>query len=454
MEAFFPILIAAVVVISFAVLLVVLISAKKKIKPKSSRQKGRQTIINEATKKLASDPHNVQALQELGELYYQEKNWEKAMPLFSALVGLAKSRKGINEGDANLKLGVCSINCNNPQQAFNALMASRKIDADNFEVNFYMGKTLHALKEYEKAIPILKKAIAINNEIGETYELLGKTYYDAKKFRDALSYLKKALDFRPDDKELFFKLADSLVEAGNSDKAIKIFMHLRPDPEYGAQSCLAAGKYHMRMNQFDEAIKDFEIGVKHQKAPVDVQMEIKYRLATCYLNSNNIPAGLAMLKSIQASNPNYKDVSVLISKYQELNQNSNLKTFLIGTTSEFVALCRRIVVVYYKNSRVKIMDINVTSECAEILAEIDTDKWEDFVMFRFYRTTGSTGEFFIRDFHAKIRDEKAGRGICFTAGTYTEEARAFTEGRPIDLVEKTTLSKILSSVEAGQVSKI
>ena len=68
-------------------------------------------------------------------------------------------------------------------------------------------------------------------------------------------------------------------------------------------------------------------------------------------------------------------------------------------------------------------------------------------MFRFYRTTGATGEFFLRDFHSKIKDEKAGRGICFTAGTYTDEARTFVEGRPIDLVEKSQLSKILSTVE-------
>lgn len=448
MEALFPILIAAVIVISLIVLVVVLVSARKKISKKhSTNQKGRQTIISESTKHLAQDPHNIQALQALGNLYYAEKNWEKALPLFESLVGLASTRKGVDEADANLKLGVCSINTGHAPEAFNALMASRKIDSENFEVNFYLGKTLYTLKEYEKAVPLLKKAILVNSEVPEAYEILGKNYYDCKKFRDSLPYLKKALDFQPERKDLLFALADSLNEAGNADKAIKIFMHLRSDPEYGAKSCLAAGKYHMKTGHLEDALKDFEIGIKHIKAPSEIRIETKYCLATCYLKSNNIPAALEVLKDIQATAPNYKDVKVLISRYQELNSNANLKTYLVGSSGEFVALCRKIVVAFYKNSHVKIQDVNVTSDCAEIFAEVETDKWEDTILFRFYRATGSTGELMLRDFHSKIREVRAGRGICFTAGSYSTEARNFVEGRPIDLIEKQNLLKLLSSVE-------
>ena len=216
MEALFPVLIAAVIVISIVVLVIVLFSARKKISNKRpAKQKGRQTIITEATRKLASDPHNVMALHELGDLYYQEKNWEKAMPIFESLSGLAKTRKGINIEEVNLKLGICAINCNNPSLAFNALMTARKINPDTFEVNFYMGKTLYTLKEYDKAVLVLKKAITINNEFPESYEILGNTFYESKKHRDALPYLKKALDFHPENKELLYKMANSLIESGN-----------------------------------------------------------------------------------------------------------------------------------------------------------------------------------------------------------------------------------------------
>ena len=451
MDALFPILIAIIIVAVFGIILSLIVSTKNRITTGSKKQKERQVIVKEATKKLTSDPHNINALTELGNLYYKERDWAKAYPLYTTLVSLTSSRMGMNVAEVTLRHGVCALNLSKPQEALKSLLESRKLNPDTFDVNFYLGKTLVEQKEFDKAIPLLKKAITINNDVPECYAAIGRAYYLSKKYKESLPYLRKALDTNPEDKELLFSMADALNESGNPDRAIKVFMHLRPDPVYGAQSCLAAGIYHTRCNQLDAAIKDFEIGTKHENTPLDLMLNIKYRLAQCYIKSNNMTAGLTLLKNIQFLSPNYKDVPTLITKYQELNQNTNLRTYMIGTSNEFVAICRKIVSTFFKKSRTKVIDINVSADYAELLTEIDTDKWQDVISFRFYRTTGSTGELYVRDFHAKIRDEKAGRGICFTAGTFSDEARKYIEGRPIDLIEKAQLSKILSSLEMNSL---
>ena len=451
MEALFPILIAIIIVIVFGILLSLILNGKSRGGRGVKKQKERQTIIKEATKKLTSDPHNINALTELGSVYYKERDWQKAYPLYATLVSLASTRVGINLAEVTLKHGICALYLSKQPEALKSLLESRKLNPDNFDVNFYLGKALVEQKEFDKAIPLLKKAITINNDVPECYATIGKAYYLSKKYKESLPYLRKALDTNPEDKELLFSMADALNESGTPDRAIKVFMHLRPDPVYGAQSCLAAGIFHTRCNQIEAAIKDFEIGTKHENAPLDLKLNIKYRLVQCYIKSNNMTAGLALLKNIQLLSPNYKDVPALITKYQELNQNSNLRTYMIGSSNEFVALCRKIVSSFFKKSRTKVIDINVSSDYAELLTEIDTDKWQDVISFRFYRTTGSTGELYVRDFHAKIRDEKAGRGICFTAGTFSDEARKYIEGRPIDLIEKAQLSKILSSLETNTI---
>jgi restriction endonuclease Mrr len=48
--------------------------------------------------------------------------------------------------------------------------------------------------------------------------------------------------------------------------------------------------------------------------------------------------------------------------------------------------------------------------------------------------------------HSRIKDLKAGRGFCVTAGGFTEGAQQFVEARLIDLVEKNELMKLLSRV--------
>ncbi len=446
MEMFYPIIIAVFLILVFLLLLMILTSFSKKGK-KQEKQKGRQVIIREATKKLEADPHNPQGLLKLSDLFYRENNWEKAYPLYQTLVNVAGVHAEIDFSDAALRLGICAIKLGKNQEALKTLLLARQQRPDNFEVNFYLGQALCLNNEFDKATAALKKAIALNHEVAETYPFLAQALYKSKKYREALPYLKRTLDINPENKEYLFYMADSLNETGNIEKALKVFMHLRPDPVYGVKSCLYAGTIHANNNLIDKAIMDFEIGLKHLDSPKDIQVDIRYRLAQCYLKISDIPKGLTLLKDIQALKPGYKDVNNLVNRYEELNQNGNLRTYLIGGNSDFVSLCRKIVMTFFKKARIKITDINVSSEFTEVMTEVETDKWEDTVLFRFYRTTGSTGELYVRDFHGKIRDEKAGKGICFTAGIFTDEARKYIEGRPIDLIEKDLLSKILKAVE-------
>lgn len=444
---FLPILIAVIVVVGFIALLMVFSGSKGK-SGRGSKQKSRQVIIKDATRKLSQNPHNPDGLIPLANLYFQEQLWEKAYPLYETMLNIAVAHSEINLGQASLRQGICALKIGKNEEAFKGLLQARKINPDSFETNFYLGQAFINNKEVDKAIPLLRKALTINKEVPEIYKYLGLALYQNHNFKESLPYLKRALDITPDDKELLFSMADAMKEGGSGDRAIKVFMHLRPDPEFGARACLAAGMIHQNAKQHDKAVQDFEIGLKHINAPIEVITQIRYRLAHAYLETSDISHALICLRDIQSTVPNYKDVPALIARYQELNQNSNLHTYLISNNSDFIALCRKIVSVYFGKAYVKVLDINAMSDCTEVQTEIETAKWEDSVLFRFYRTTGAIGELFIRDFHARIKDLKSGRGICFTAGTFTEEARKYIEGRPIDLTDKAGLIKILNRIDS------
>ena len=126
----------------------------------------------------------------------------------------------------------------------------------------------------------------------------------------------------------------------------------------------------------------------------------------------------------------------------------------MAVQSEFVSLCRKIVIQFFPGAKVKITDISVFADYTDILAEIDTPKWSDIVIFRFFRSQGAVGELLLRDFHGRIKDLKAGKGICLSAGTYTDESRKFTEGRPVDLYDKERLNRILNAVDTGSALKL
>ena len=448
MDSLLPIVIAVIAVLLFSSV-ILLISGRKGSSTKSEKggkQKNRASIIRDATKKLAHNPQNIQALTPLAELYYSEHIWDKALPLYETLAGLAAHHTEIDIAEVNLRQGVCLVKLGKAPEAVQMLLTALKALPDSYEANFYLGQALLKTNDFEKGIPLLKKSLQMNPETQGVYQPLGIACYKAHKFKEAAQYLRLALNENPEDKEALFALAESMQECGFPDKALKIFSHLRPDPQFGAQASLYAGIIHTKMQQLDKAAQDFEIGLRISDIPQEILLELNYRLAACYFRANKIPAGLECLNRIQAIVPVYKDVNQLIARYKELNQNSNLQIYLTSGTSDFAALCRNLVKAFHAKSFVKIIDVAVITDSIEILCEVENSKWEDKELFRFYRNSGSIGELFVRDFHSKIRDTKCDKGFCITSGSFSEEAHKYIDGRPIDLIEKASLMKLLKLI--------
>nr|MCR5252698.1 restriction endonuclease [Treponema sp.] len=191
---------------------------------------------------------------------------------------------------------------------------------------------------------------------------------------------------------------------------------------------------------------DYEIATKLPSVPDAIMVQIKYRAANTYIAMNDIQKALAVLKQVQTLKPNYKDVDALIARYSELNQNKNLQVYMMAGTSEFIALCRKFIASYYKDAFVKVGDVNVGTDYVDIICEIEHPKWSAKQIFRFYRSQSTLSDISVRECHGKMRDEKCDKAICVTLGAFSESAHKFIDGRPIDLIEKEPLAKMLLKI--------
>lgn len=447
-------IISILIAVIVALLLVVAIVAIKGIKRNEEKKdvsqkiqkKGKSAILKEAERKLAHDPHNVSALELIGDIYYSEKDWEKVWGVYKTLYDISSAHPEIDTGKSSLRMGISAFYLDKNEDAINALMYCIKKDPNNFECYLNLGKALMKANTFDKAVYCFKKAKVLQPENSEINMLLGTALFKSQKYRDCLPFLKRVLDENPGNKEILFEMAVAMTECGMGDKALKVFMHLRPDPEFGPQACLEAGKMHERVKDFAAAVKDYEIALKFQTVPEQILLQIKYRLANTCIALNDISKALTYLRQIQAAKPQYKDVDALVARYAELNQNKNLQTYLMSGTSDFVALCRKFISTYYKDAFVKVEDVQVASESVEIICDVETSKWEAKQMFRFYRTQNVIGDINIRDFHSKLRDTKCDNGVCISIGGFSDSAHKFIDGRPVDLIEKDDLVKILKRI--------
>jgi tetratricopeptide (TPR) repeat protein len=413
---------------------------KKKVKKK---EKDRNKILKAANKKLALNPRDPDAILALAELYYKEGTWDRAFKYFALLLDLCALHPSLDEFEVTLYYGLSALKLNNFDEAYKALQLARNINENEFNVNFHLGYIEFIRKNYEKACLYFNRAKEVQPDHAENVRLFGLSLYKIKKYSEASFFLEKSTENEPDDKESLFALAHCWFELGNRDKALLIFTHLRPDAKLGAKASLMAGSINLNQKQYNKAIMDFEIGLRHKNLEQETRSELLYRLAITYVRLQEIDRALNLLREIEVINPNYKDVSEQISRYQEMSSNKNLQIFLIAPVSDFVTLCKTITIDFFPKSRAKIVDITIIkNQYTDILAEVNTKKWEDLILFRFIRSTGTVGELILRDLYTRCKELKAGRGFCIHAGDFSDGAKQFVEARLIDLIPKDELIKL------------
>ncbi len=453
MSDLFVILIPAAIVAAVALLVFIVVRGKNKTErpktKKATKSKDRSVIIRDANKRLSQNPRDTEALSALADLHYREEDFEKARKTYHILVGLCATNKELDEFEMTLRYAISSLRTKKMKEAYKSLVIARSLNQESFEVNFNLGYLEYLRKNYEKAAPLLAQAKELQPDHPETLKYLGLSQFKLNQFDKALSSLKQSVDIAPDDKETLFALGQCYYDQGQEERAVQILTHLRADPDIGPTAALYAGSIHMKLREYDDAVLDFEIGLKHENIKEDVMLELKYRLAAVHIQQKMIPEAIKLYREISRIRPNYKDVASQEAKYQEISLNKNLQTFLLGSVSEFVALCRKLCESFFPNAKIKIVDISVQkSEYADILAEVHTARWEDLVLFRYIRTSSQTGDLALREMYARTKDLKAGRGFCVSAGGFTETAQAFVEARLIDLVDKESLIKKLNSLAA------
>ena len=453
MGSLFTYLIAGIIVIAIAAVLLGMMGKSSSSssgdlngggKPKHT--KSQSQIMKEASRRLSRNPDDPAGLIPLGDIYYQNQLWDKAFPVYQNLSRLSAISDKIDKLQVNVRAGEIALKLNANEEAIKFLTLAYAQDSQDVNVNKNLGIAYYNLNQFEKAVPCFKKTLMIDPLTEKAFSYLAMALYKQHHYRESITYFKKAVTEDPSNKETMFYYAQAMSEDGHGDKAVQIFSHLRADTEFGPTSCLHAGIYHSNQGNKDLAIQDFLIGLKHQNIAPETKIEIQYRLALCYLDQNKLQDGLSILRQVRAQNQNYKDVNGLLARYQELGQNQNLQVYLSGPASEFVVLCRKIVAAFYERGIAKVVDVKVAASYVDIIADIDTPKWEDTELFRFFRTTGVTGEIFVREFLDMLRDKKAGRGTCFTAGSFSEDAVKYADGRPLDLVERAGLTKLLKKI--------
>lgn len=403
--------------------------------------------VREANRRLAQNPHDPEALAVLAAVAFEEQDFPRALQHYQALLPLVSAHPSLKEFEVTLRYAQAARNSGQREEAYKGFLLARSLDRTSFEANYNLGVLEYDRKAFPGAATYLRQAAAAQPDHAQTLKYLGHSLFQMKLYKEAAAALRRSLDQEPEDKGSQFALARSYYALNSNEPALALFSRLRTDPQFGAQASLFSGTICMNTNRHPQALEDFAIGLRHEGVPAPVALELKYRTAVIHVREGGIPAALGLWRQIAAVQPDYRDVKDLLVRYQEMHSSRHLQSYLLASSEEYLSLCRKVAVKYYAGGAAKLLSIELQrAEYADLLAQVRTAQWEELVLFRFLRTGGSVGELMLRDFYVRLKEVRAGRGVCLTAGVFSEQARAFVEVRMIDLVEKEGLLKLFRRI--------
>ena len=122
-------------------------------------KKNKAAVIREATKRLAQNPNDSTALLMVGDIYFQDQDWEKAYASYAPLLDQMSERIPSEQFEISLRYGISAMKTDRFVEAKKGLLLAKNINPNHFEINYNLGYIYYIQKEYEKAVPFLRKAL-------------------------------------------------------------------------------------------------------------------------------------------------------------------------------------------------------------------------------------------------------------------------------------------------------
>ncbi|MCI0350234.1 MAG: sulfatase-like hydrolase/transferase [Acidobacteriales bacterium] len=163
---------------------------------------------------VKKDPKSPVALLQLGQLELAEKNFPAAADY------LSRARVARPEdASAALAHGKALQATGDLQGAQEALEASLKLSAGQFEARYLLGRVYAGMKNWNAAQDQLEAAIFLNSKSPQAYTELARVLLAQKKFKQAAEQAEQARSLSPTNADVFDLLAEAYTGLGQRQKA-------------------------------------------------------------------------------------------------------------------------------------------------------------------------------------------------------------------------------------------
>jgi tetratricopeptide (TPR) repeat protein len=223
---------------------------------------------------LLNDPSNPELYNKRSQLYIQYKQFEEA-------VGDAKRAIRLDSSVAAYFITLADVYFAQNQTRSTKEVLERTVTKfpENTDALMKLSELYFIVKQYQKAIENINKALKINENIARAYYLKGSIYRESGDTSRAVSSLETATEQDNNMVDAFYDLG-VIYAARKNPLAFEYFNNtLRINPTY-ADAIYAKGKLLQDIGKYDEAIETYEFLLKTD----NTYNQANYNIGAIYLD--------------------------------------------------------------------------------------------------------------------------------------------------------------------------
>lgn len=193
---------------------------------------------------LAVHPNDVTALNFLGMIYYQLKNYDSAIQFMIKLIsinpnnaqayyvlGHSTQEKGRldeavtyyqktlqldpNFANAYYNLGTIFQDSERHDEAISCYQKASQISPADIDAYYNLGRVLQEKEQFDEAVMCYQKALQLNPNLADAYNNIGTILIEKQQLDEAINYCKKALQLSPNNADIHFSLAGAFLLHGD-----------------------------------------------------------------------------------------------------------------------------------------------------------------------------------------------------------------------------------------------
>jgi tetratricopeptide (TPR) repeat protein len=186
---------------------------------KSNQLKQHQQAIEFYSRALDAEPDCVKAFvglgnanQALGEDQQAIADYSEALEIGSAYDRVVFAKRGLSY-----------YNLKDWQRALRDLERAIKLNAQNGEAHFYRGMTFYKMRDFAQAIASFSNAVQVDPDYDQAFYFRGRSHFNNQKYEQAIADFGQALTLKPDLIEGYYYrgLAYSKLENGSDYVALQ-----------------------------------------------------------------------------------------------------------------------------------------------------------------------------------------------------------------------------------------